>query len=406
MKKVLLLSAISMMLTGCGGSSDSANTGGGTTPITPADIVSGAIDAVNSDGTIVVNGNTYPVGNVALNGTELAEDVLAKNMTVTLRSTSARSAAVNVQLEPTMTGTITAINGNSFEINGVTLSFAGLSGVEVGDWVLVSSLPTANAGYKVLSVVKLDVEVEYPSLATYFELEGRIASVNANDNSLVLGSNIHVDYSGAHSVPSPLQPGQWIEVEGRYEVDRFVATEIELDGYDDDNDDLNSEIEGIVTSVEDADTGLPSFSLNYRGSFATDSATCYRQDDANHCDASLKSQLNLGAEVEVISTLKAGRRVATLVEFEDLDSGWQGREFECEGMPSNVVVDVDTNTATFAMSDCEDANEHPLPIERVYTDAMTRFDGIDIDYLAGSHVEVEGVLIGEQYIAREIELDD
>ncbi|EDM56214.1 polar flagellin, partial [Vibrio parahaemolyticus AQ3810] len=40
------------------------------------------------------------------------------------------------------------------------------------------SLPTADAGYKVLSVVEIDVD-HYPSIGDMYEIEGRIASIDA-----------------------------------------------------------------------------------------------------------------------------------------------------------------------------------------------------------------------------------
>ncbi|MFX3880820.1 hypothetical protein ACJBT4_10305, partial [Streptococcus suis] len=69
----------------------------------------------------------------------------------------------------------------TFTVNGVDLQFDGLSDdIEINDWVMVSSLPTADAVYRVLSVVEIDVDNDYPTLGSYYELEGRITSIDEN----------------------------------------------------------------------------------------------------------------------------------------------------------------------------------------------------------------------------------
>ncbi|WP_251882167.1 DUF5666 domain-containing protein [Grimontia kaedaensis] len=45
--------------------------------------------------------------------------------------------------------------------------------------------------------------------------------------------------------------------------------------------------------------------------------------------------------------------------------------------------------------------------QKIFTDANTEFDdGLDFDFLEGEYVEVEGVIINGDYVAREIERED
>ncbi|MFM2614233.1 DUF5666 domain-containing protein [Vibrio campbellii] len=389
MKKLALVAAVGLALSGCGGSGD-----GGSSSPQPAAKPSSAIGTVESvneaKSTITVNGYTYHVSEVMYGSKETNLGAVQPNMMVQVGSGTEKSAEepVVVTLEPTMTGTVTAINhvNKTFTVNGVELHFEGLSNeIYQGDWVMVSSLPTADAGYKVLSVVKFDFDYNGPD-----EIEGRISSIDANNSTFKLGANTTVSYDRVDG----LEVGQWVEAEGSMQGDLFVATEVEVENYDSlvgDND-----VEGIVTWVAN---DYSQFSLNYRGTFAVDSAT--RFEDGT------KADLKQGQEVEVTSVMKNGVRTATNVEIDgpdfdgDHDSNWQGKEFECEGVVSNY----DVNTETFQVTRCENDADQTMSNNTVVIDAQTRFEGLSQHNLNGSRVEVEGVIINNQNIAREVEAE-
>ncbi|EOD9419465.1 DUF5666 domain-containing protein [Vibrio campbellii] len=389
MKKLALVAAVGLALSGCGGSGD-----GGSSSPQPAAKPSSAIGTVESvneaKSTITVNGYTYHVSEVMYGSKETNLGAVQPNMMVQVGSGTEKSTEepVVVTLEPTMTGTVTAIDhvNKTFTVNGVELHFEGLSNeIDQGDWVMVSSLPTADAGYKVLSVVKFDFDYNGPD-----EIEGRISSIDANNSTFKLGANTTVSYNRVDG----LEVGQWVEAEGSMQGDLFVATEVEVENYDSlvgDND-----VEGIVTWVAN---DYSQFSLNYRGNFAVDSAT--RFEDGT------KADLKQGQEVEVTSVMKNGVRTATNVEIDgpdfdgDHDSNWQGKEFECEGVVSNY----DVNTETFQVTRCENDADQTMSNNTVVIDAQTRFEGLSQHNLNGSRVEVEGVIINNQNIAREVEAE-
>ena len=383
MKKLLLLSVIGLTLAGCGGSDDNTE----PTPMANPSSVIGTVDSVNSESnTVTVNGYSYQIADVTYGSTSLPTTYLQPNMMVQIGSNISRSTAVNVQLEPTMIGIIRIIDANTFSLNGATLTFNGLSSeIENGDRVMVSSLPTANAGYKVLSVVKFDIEFGEPD-----EIEGRISNINVNTQTFTLGANVNVQYDERII---NLQIGQWVEVEGAMQGNDFVASKVEVENYDHFNGD--NEVEGIVTWVAKDQS---EFTLNYRGSFVVDNTT--RFEDG------LKAHLKQGVEVEVRSRMNAGKRIATIVEFDDMDSDqdneWDGKEFECEGLVSNL----DQDGRTFTMTRCENGFDQVIPNRTVTIDAQTRFDGIlEQNITNGIHIEVEGFIIGDQNIASEVEYE-
>ncbi|HHX8633824.1 DUF5666 domain-containing protein [Vibrio diabolicus] len=395
MKKLALISVVSLALSGCGGSgSDSNSDSTPTQPVVKPSVAIGSVEAVNAEeNTLTVNGYTYHVSGVVYGDTSMQLADVEPKMMVQV-GTGVRKASDDgflVTLEPTITGRVTAIDyvKKTFTVNGVDLQFDGLSDdIEINDWVMVSSLPTADAGYRVLSVVEIDVDNDYPTLESYYELEGRITSIDENAGTFKLGTNITVSYDNI----SQLSIGQWVEVEGEMQNGVFMANEVEVEGYDVISND--SDVEGIVTWVAN---DYSEFSLNYRGAFFIDNAT--RFEDGS------KANLKQGQEVEVTSVMKNGKRIATVIEFEQPDfddnNQWQGKEFECEGYVSNY----DAEARTFDIERCENDADQLLNNTTVVIDAQTRFQGIEELNLNGARVEVDGVIINDQNIAREVELD-
>ncbi len=391
MKKLALISVVGLALSGCGGSGSDNNDSSSTFPAAKPSAAIGSVESVDAqESTLTVNGYTYRVSKVVYGNTPLALTVVQPNMMVKVDENIPKTADAHavVSLEPTITGRVTAIDyaKKTLTVNGLGLQFDGLSNeISLGDWVMVSSLPTADAGYKVLSVVEIDID-HYPSLGDMYEIEGRIASIDANQGTFKLGANITVSY---HSVDQ-LKVGQWVEAEGKMEGGTFVASDVEIEGYD--NLENDSDVEGIVTWVAN---DYSEFSLNYRGAFFVDNAT--RFEDGS------KMSLKQGQEVDVSSVLRNGKRIATVVEFEapDFDDNhqWQGKEFECEGYVSNY----DANARTFEIERCENDADQLRNNKLVVIDAQTQFQGIEELNLNGARVEVDGVIINNQNVAREIE---
>ncbi|MEZ9287962.1 DUF5666 domain-containing protein [Vibrio lentus] len=388
MRKLALITAVSLILAGCGGgSSDSSNTNEAQTPSS----IQGTIDSVSGD-TIVVNGYTYHVDSAHYSGEEVAIADLEKNMMVSIssntRSASAHSNGTQVGLEPTIVGLISDTNHNNgtFKVNGIELTFTDLSReIENGDWVMVSSLPTANAGYKVLSVVKF----EHSNLTESVEVEGLINELDSNAKTFKLGANLSVDYSNAHidndGSNNGLSNGLWVEVTGSVAGSVLKADEVEVEDFDEiDND---TEIEGIITWVANDKS---SFDLSYKGRFLVNDNTRY--EDGN------QSNLTVGTEVEVTTKQANGENVATEIEFEHDDDSqdWNDNDVDFEG----EVQSTDDETLSFTIKTTSGN-------ETVYVNQNTRYeDGLSFDTLHGQRIEAEAYKVNNQYIASEIEAED
>ena len=388
MRKLALIIAISLVLTGCGGgSSDSSNTNEAHTPSS----IQSTIDSVSGD-TIVVNGYSYQVGSANYAGEEVAIADLEKNMMVSIasntRSASAHTGGAQVGLEPTIVGLIANTNhvNGTFEVNGIPLTFSALSTeIEDGDWVMVSSLPTANAGYKVLSVVKF----EHSNLTESVEVEGLISELDSNAKTFKLGANLSVDYSNAHidndDYSSELSNGLWVEVTGSMTGSVLTANEVEVEDFDEVSND--TEIEGIITWVANDQS---SFDLSYKGRFVVNNSTRY--EDGN------KSNLTVGAEVEVTTKKANGDNVATEIEFEHDDDAldWNDNDIDLEG----IVQSIDESALSFVIQTTSGN-------KTVYVNHNTRYeDGLTFNTLTNQRVEAETYKVNNQYIASEIEAED
>ncbi|MGF1851877.1 DUF5666 domain-containing protein [Vibrio satsumensis] len=388
MKKLALISVVGLILTGCGGSDSNSNGSNDNNTQAPS-AIQGTIDSVSGN-TIVVNGYSYQVDSATYAGEDVAIADLEKNMMVSIssnaRSASAHTGGAQVGLEPTIVGLISDTNHNNgtFKVNGIALTFTDLSReIENGDWVMVSSLPTANAGYKVLSVVKF----EHSNLTESVEVEGLISDLN--ESTFKLGANLSVDYSIAHidndDSSNGLSNGLWVEVTGSMAGSLLKADEVEVEDFDEiDND---TEIEGIITWVANDKS---SFDLSYKGRFFINDNTRY--EDGN------QSNLTVGTEVEVTTEQANGENVATEIEFEHDDDSqdWNDNDIDLEG----IVQSIDESALSFVIQTFSGN-------QTVYVNQNTRYeDGLSFDTLHGQRIEAEAYKANNQYIASEIEAED
>ncbi|WP_305370347.1 DUF5666 domain-containing protein [Photobacterium leiognathi] len=378
MKKLVLAALVGFVLTGCGGGGGSDESKPTPPPVVDAKPVAaqGTINKVNyANKTVEVNGHTYQVERVQYGSNALSIDDLKQNMMVEV-STLAKSGAV-VSIEPTMVGMISAISPDrkTFVVNGVTLTFDMNAEFDVNDWVMVSSLPQATAdglGYKVLSVVK----IEQDDVAGQYEIEGRLSDLDQNTQTFKLGASTTVFF-----IPqviednATLMNGQWVEVKGQMINEEFHATEIEVETYD--NSDNDHEIEGIVTWVN---SDKSQFELNARGRFVVNSQT--RFEDGS------KVNLVAGELVEVTAVNGVAKEIEFECDFGGETGNW--REFEREGYASSVGYD-----------------HFMIAGETFYVDAYTEFeDNLKLETLNGVYIDVEGVIIDGKKVAREIERED
>lgn len=383
MKRYAMLPLFSLAMVGCGGgSSDGGET---TSPSATPFAVEGTIERVTNNG-VVVNGKEYPVDAVNYQGQSEPVSFLVgkENLKVRLGNDNSRRGGMHVELDPTFTGQIIFAPGtpekpNRFLVNGVELEFDRLtSNIKDGDWVMVSALPTANAGYKVLSVIEFT-----NTFGELAEAEGRINELNINNGTFKIGQSLLVRFDVNKF--RNLRNGMWVEVMGAFNDSEhnpeLTAESITHEDYSHITHD--GEIEGIVTWVA---KNKKSFELNYRAQIKVNGATEF--DDGN------KNDLVPGAWVEVELRNNQNKLIAEEIEFEGRDDNddWDALEFEIEG----YVDDYDNIEKTFTING-----------KTVYTDARTEFeDGANFDNIYQEYVEVEGMWIDGKRLARSIELED
>lgn len=387
MKKVAALLLGSVVLTGCG--SDSSSDEKSVLP--RSNVVEGVIQSINVDANeVMVDGVNYHVSSITFPGSrDLSLDALKPNMMVRLSThNEASTFTVNnatLTLEPTMVGVITNINKDTgdFKINGMALSAdkSMLAEIDNNDLVLISSLPTANVGYHVLSIVALELDDK-----GYVEMEGMVN--NLNSSTFKLGANFTVAYGNAViDNKRTLSNGQWVEVTGTMSNGMLTASEIEIEEYDD--LDENTDIEGIISWVEKDQS---SFELNYKGRFVVNNNTIY--------DDGAQKDLLVGKRIEVTAKMVNDINQAFEIEFEDADNDW----LEPEGTElSGKIISIDMN-ATSPFLVIKTIHED----KTVFITTRTEFD----DYLAaetlkvGMMIEAETYLVNGQHMAIEIELDE
>ncbi|WP_194437974.1 DUF5666 domain-containing protein [Vibrio fluminensis] len=390
MKKLVLVSVLGALLTGCGGGGGGSDKDSSHSEHRPS-AAQGTIERVSGN-TVTVNGHQYDVASVSYSTVELSPKDLEPGMIVSLSANKTRSSGSRLQLEPTMAGfiTITDESLGKFTVNGVPLVFEQLSTIidrELiidGNWVMVSALPAPNldTGYKVLSIVKFDDA----DLLNMFEVEGIASSIT--NSTFKLGAALTVDYTNSVVEDGPLEEGVWVEVEGNFDSlsnSTVIANKVEVESYDEVEND--TEIEGVITQVAQDKS---SFVLNSRGRFQVTSQT--RFDDGD------KRNLIEGAMVEVT----IGRNnVALEIEFEDNDNDlgdWDDNEIEFKG----TVTQTSDDDTHFTLSLESTGQKHT-----VYVNKFTEYDdGLTFDTLTNEEIEVEAYLLDGKYIANEIEQRD
>lgn len=393
-KKQLAMSLIALALVACDYDDDddyipNFNIGSpGISQVAPS-VAMGMIEQVDPiNQKIKLNGRWYQIGQVSYANKPLSFEQLQQDMQVKVKSSLIKNIenAADLTIEPTFSGEITNIDptNKSFYVNGIPLNFAKLSSdIKDNDWVMISTQASKDGGYQVTSVVKVISD----AFIGFAEIEGRISQLDLNNQSFLIGSTqINYDNSTFIEHGKDLQDGLWVEVDGAMQVKELQARKIEVESYDLFDDFFGDmEVEGIITWVANDQS---EFELNHRGRFTVNQQTFFEHGS--------KRMLTIGRPVEVTLHRLNGQQRLRKVEFEndfgDFVEDWLGFEFECQGIASNF------NGTSFTIG-CG----FPSSPTTIYLDAYTQFDGVFPGHINGQYIDVEGVIINQKRIAREIE---
>lgn len=318
MKKHLLSVAVclagTLLVTACGGSSSSAKENG-------KQVTRGVIDGF---GSVIVNGVHFNSDRTQFTVDDRAgiqADLrVGQVVTIVGNHNGAEGVAAEIIYDVSVEGTVTAIDsasgtltvlGQTVVTDAMTI-FEGLdlATLTVGQRVEVSGY-SAGEGRIIASFIAADDADQSPE-----ELTGVVAGFDSSAQTFLIGSQL-ISYASVATLDldgATLSDGMQVEVEGTLDGDVLVASEIEAEDSDFEED-TELEMSGAVTAV-DADNNQ--FVLN---------GMTVRFDSETEFDDGDQSALQAGVMVEVEGVVGTdGVLLAEEIEFEEAP------EIELEGM--------------------------------------------------------------------------
>ena len=398
-KQLLLVLAVAGGVSACGGGSSGSVAGidgGGALPPPVATAVA-TQGRITGFGSIIVNGVRYDTSsaNITIDDEPGSESDLAVGQVVTILGTinadGRTGVAASVEFDDVVEGPIESIDvtGGSMVVLKQTVVVDGdtafddgispksLEGLAVDDVVEVS-------GYRRADGTIVATHIEREDSPDGFETTGFVENVDAAAMTFDIAGLV-VDYSSAmlEGFASGMpENGQRVEVEGQVlgASGELIATEVELEDFDFDDQDGEVEIEGLITrfaSPTDFDVnGIP---------VTTTASTQFEYGSS--------ADLALDRRVEVEGSFNdSGILVAREVEFENEGTVRVGGTVEATGASQITVLGLVflVNSGT----EFEDDSELDLPT----------FSFADVD--VGDYVEVRAYEDGSDLIATRLERDD
>ncbi len=253
-------------LSACGGSdSNESNNPDPQPPVaTLAKTIQGTLQKVDTD-TLWVNGVAIPAAraSVEINETKASITELKPGMQLNIKTDG--SSATSVDYDPVLVSPVSAIDAEQAIVAGYQVTGLDLSKVKAGDIVELSGYNLSDSQFK----------------ATYFaidndrqemEVEGRVSKLDTHLKQFYLG-NMQVDYgANAVQVDDTLANGSWVEVEGQYQGEVLLASEVEVERAPDLDKGTEVELEGQVTWVNELQTR---FTLNQKWQVTLDGKTLF-----------------------------------------------------------------------------------------------------------------------------------
>ena len=360
------LVAAALLLAACGG-------GGGSDPSTPDDSPVVTVGSITGFGSVHVNGMRFETNGAVVTldgqpGTEAQLRVGQVVRTKGLRSGDARDChASSKDFDDAVQGPVESVDatagtlvvlGQGVQVDALTsfddrLEPASLAGVAVGAIVEVS-------GFRDADGVIHATRIEPKDAGELFEVTGTVANHDAAARRFTIAA-LTVDYSAAQLDDLPggaPDNGLLVEVKGHtLDADGvLLATRVEGKRDDmDDDEDMEAEIEGVVTrfvSATDFDvSGHP---------VTTNSAT--RFEDGSSAD------LALGVRIEVEGELREGVLVAEKVKFEreaDLRVSAEIDSIDAAAGTLSVLGITVQTSATTRFEDKSDAQVRPFDVRNL-----------------------------------------
>ena len=360
------LVAAALLLAACGG-------GGGSDPSTPDDSPVVTVGSITGFGSVHVNGMRFETNGavVTLDGQPGTEAQLRVGQVVRIRGTRSGDArdchASSIDFDDAVQGPVESVDatagtlvvlGQGVQVDALTsfddrLEPSSLTGVAVGAIVEVS-------GFRDADGVIHATRIEPKDAGELFEVTGTVANHDAAARRFTIAA-LTVDYSAAQLDDLPggaPDNGLLVEVKGRtLDADGvLLATRVEGKRDDmDDDEDMEAEIEGVVTrfvsATDFAVSGHP---------VTTNSGI--RFEDGSSAD------LALGVRVEVEGDVREGVLVAEKVKFEreaDLRVSAEIDSIDAAAGTLSVLGITVQTSATTRFEDKSDAQVRPFDVRNL-----------------------------------------
>lgn len=370
--KLISLSAITLALTACGSSSSNNDNNELTASANLPSVIIGQVTGVTSD-SITVNNHIIAAGSaeVEIEGNNATLDNIKQGMMVEVETNGAR--ATEIDYDPVFKGPIN-IKNDQVNIAGITLSNLNSSDFSQGQLFEIS-------GYS-HSLNSLTVTYQAPITNSQSELEvqGSITNLNQQLRTFTLGDLV-TNYQQA-DIDGTLSNGQLVEVEGFYNNAIFSATEVDAEQSLSFTDNIDTELEGVITFVNN---NMSLITLNSQWQVSINDQTQFEDGTT--------ANLVVGQVIEVDGVWQQAdnKLLAQEIEFEstNINSNTTNQQFSVAG-----VVSYEQDIATIN------------GIEFTFNSQTVFEDGLSVNTLDGQWVELEGTYNNEKNSVSEVELED
>lgn len=299
MKKVAVLLLGTAMLSGCG-SDDSSDSRASSSFV-------GAIESVDqSNDSIKVGSKSLNVSHAEIKLNDMPINFIELNKGMQVDVEYDNGVAYEVELEPVVVGQVSLVTATDITINGQTFKHADLAAAQniiVNQRAMLFGYLNNSKEWVITAIYNADF------LPNDIH-EGVVSEFNPSANTFKLNSTLveSRDYDDLNE----LSNGVWVEVEGTYSANKFMAIDVDVE---DVSDFSNAEVEGYVTALNANKTSM---TLNGRTEVTITATTRFVKENTNGDDvASDNSILTEGAKVEVDLINKNGKLEATEIELDN-----------------------------------------------------------------------------------------
>jgi hypothetical protein len=359
-------------LTACGSSSSNNDNNEQITSANLPSVIIGQVTGVTSD-SITVNDHTITASSaeIEIDGNNATLANIKQGMMVEVETNG--TSATEIDYDPVFKGPIN-IQNDQVSIAGVTLSNLNSSDFSQGQLFEISGYSHS------LNSLTVTYQALITNSGSELEVQGNITNLNQQLRTFNLG-NLVINYQQA-DIDGTLSNDQLVEVEGFYNNAIFTATEIDAEQSLSFTNNIDTELEGVITFVNN---NMSLITLNSQWQVSINDQTQFEDGTT--------ANLVVGQVVEVDGVWQQAdnKLLAQKIEFESTNTNpsTPNQQFSVAG-----VISYKQNIATIN------------GIEFTFNSQTVFEDGLSVNNLNGQWVELEGTYNNEQNSVSEAELED